>query len=271
VARAIHFNGPRKDAPFFSENCAALSETLLESELFGHVKGSFTGADASRQGLFELASGGTLFLDEIGDMSVGMQGKVLRAIQEGEIRPVGGKTTVKVNVRILTATNQNLERLLEEGKFREDLYYRLNVVQLNLPPLRDRKEDIPTLVDHFLHKISETSGKAEKRLDVDALALILRYHWPGNVRELENEVYKLSVFSEGDVINIDDINRHQDLFNKLTNLDDESPLESIEEVERKQIVRALHETAGHRGKAAQILGISRATIFRKIKQYGISS
>ena len=270
VARAIHFNGPRKEARFCSQNCAALPETLLESELFGHVKGAFTGADASRPGLFELASGGTLFLDEIGDMSLAMQGKLLRALQEGEIRPVGGRKSIQVDVRILSATNKDLDRLMADGKFREDLYYRLNVVRVGLPPLRDRKEDLPLLVDHFLQQVAQESGAPEKRLDGDALSLLLRYHWPGNIRELEHEIQKLAVFAEGDVITLEDLNRHQDLFNKLTDLTDESPLESIEEVERKQIVRALLETSGHRGKAARLLGISRATIFRKIKQYGIS-
>jgi len=271
VARAIHNSGPRREGRFCSENCSALAETLLESELFGHVRGAFTGADSNRQGLFEVASGGTLFLDEIGDMSVAMQGKLLRAVQEGEIRPVGGKRTLKVDVRILSATNKDLEQLMREGRFREDLFYRLGVVKIALPSLRERKEDIPLLVDHFLHKVAVASRRPEKRMDRDALQLVLRYHWPGNVRELENEVHKLAVFSEGEVITLDDLYRHQDLFNRLTDLGAESPLESIDEVERKQILRALQETGGHRGRAAQILGISRATIFRKIKQYGISS
>jgi Nif-specific regulatory protein len=270
VARSIHFNGPRKDARFCSQNCAALPEPLLESELFGHVKGAFTGAEASRAGLFELADGGTLFLDEIGDMSLPMQGKVLRAVQDGEIRPVGGRKTVNVDVRFLSATNKDLEQLLKEGLFREDLYFRLNVVRLTLPPLRDRKEDIPLLAEHFLAKEAGAAGRAPKRLAEDALALLLRYHWPGNVRELENEIKKLTVFSAGEVISLEDINEHQELFQKLTDLSVDSPLESIEEVERKQIVRALLETGGHRGKAAHLLGISRATIFRKIKAFGIS-
>jgi len=270
VARSVHYNGPRKAARFCSQNCAALPEALLESELFGHVKGAFTGAESSVIGLFEQADGGTLFLDEIGDMSLAMQGKVLRAVQDGEIRPVGGRETLHVDVRFLSATNKNLEQLLKEGRFREDLYYRLNVVRLTLPPLRDRKEDIPLLVDHFLAKEGKASNKPPKRIAEDALTLLLRYHWPGNVRELENEVKKLAVFSAGDLISMEDINEHHELFQKLTDLSMESPLESIEEVERKQIVRALLETSGHRGKAALLLGISRATIFRKIKSYGIS-
>jgi len=270
VARSVHFNGPRKEARFCSQNCAALPEPLLESELFGHVKGAFTGAETSRIGLFELADGGTLFLDEIGDMSLAMQSKVLRAIQDGEIRPVGGRKTVHVDVRFLSATNKDLEQMLKDKEFREDLYFRLNVVRLQLPPLRDRKEDIPLLVEHFLDKEAQASGNTAKRVADDALTLLLRYHWPGNVRELENEVKKLAVFSAGDVITLEDINEHHDLFQKLTDLSMESPLESIEEVERKQIVRALLETSGHRGKAAHLLGISRATIFRKIKAYGIS-
>jgi len=270
VARSVHFNGPRKAARFCSQNCASLPEALLESELFGHMKGSFTGAESSHIGLFEVADGGTLFLDEIGDMSMAMQGKVLRAVQDGEIRPVGGRKTLHVDVRFLSATNKNLEQLVKDGLFREDLYYRLDVVRLTLPPLRDRKEDIPLLVEHFLAKEGQATEKAPKRIAEDALTLLLRYHWPGNVRELENEVKKLSVFSAGELITMEDINEHYDLFQKLTDLSMDSPLESIEEMERKQIVRALLETSGHRGKAAQLLGISRATIFRKIKAYGLS-
>jgi len=191
-------------------------------------------------------------------------------VQDGEIRPVGGRKTLHVDVRFLSATNKNLEQLLKEGQFREDLYYRLNVVRVTLPPLRDRKDDIPLLVDHFLAKEGQASNKPPKRIADDALTLLLRYNWPGNVRELENEVKKLSVFSAGDVISMEDINENHELFQKLTDLSMESPLESIEEVERKQIVRALLETSGHRGKAALLLGISRATIFRKIKSFGIS-
>jgi diguanylate cyclase (GGDEF)-like protein len=198
VAKAIHYNGPRRKGRIISENCAAMSETLLESELFGYMKGSFTGAQGDRKGLFELASGGSLFLDEVGDMSLSMQKKLLRVLQEGEIRRVGGKDTIKIDVRIISASNKDLKRLTEEGKFREDLYYRLNVVKVELPPLRERKEDLPLLIDHFLKE--DDGANKPKRFDSDAMQMMLRYNWPGNIRELKNVVERAKIISEGDVI-----------------------------------------------------------------------
>ncbi len=198
VAKAIHYNGPRRKARMISENCAATSETLLESELFGYVKGAFTGAQNDRKGLFELANKGTLFLDEVGDMSLGMQKKLLRVLQEGEIRRVGGKDTLKVDVRIISASNKDLKRLAEEGKFREDLYYRLNVVKVDLPPLRERKEDLPVLIDHFLRE--EATGDVSKRFDTESMQLMMRYNWPGNIRELRNVVERAKIISDGEVI-----------------------------------------------------------------------
>ncbi|RMG09353.1 MAG: diguanylate cyclase [Planctomycetota bacterium] len=197
VAKAIHYNGPRKKFRMISENCAATSETLLESELFGYVKGAFTGANSDRKGLFEMANKGTLFLDEIGDMSMGMQKKLLRVLQEGEIRRVGGKDTIQVDVRIVSASNKDLKTLVEQGKFREDLYYRLNVVKVELPPLRERKEDLPLLIDYFLKQ--EGSGPA-KRFDSEAMQLLMRYNWPGNIRELKNVVERAKIISDGDVM-----------------------------------------------------------------------
>ncbi len=202
VAKAIHYNGPRKKFRMISENCAATSETLLESELFGHVKGAFTGAQADRKGLFELASKGTLFLDEVGDMSLGMQKKLLRVLQEGEIRRVGGKDTLKVDVRIISASNKDLKALVESGQFREDLYYRLNVVKVDLPPLRERKEDLPLLIDFFLQE--EVTGPP-KRFENEALQMLVRYNWPGNIRELKNVVERAKIISDGDTITKDAI------------------------------------------------------------------
>jgi len=203
VAKAIHYNGPRRKFRMISENCAATSETLLESELFGYMKGAFTGAQNDRKGLFELATKGTLFLDEVGDMSLGMQKKLLRVLQEGEIRRVGGKDTIKVDVRIVSASNKDLKRLCEEGKFREDLYYRLNVVKVDLPPLRERKEDLPVLIEHFLK--DEATGATTKHFDADSMQAMLRYNWPGNIRELRNVVERAKIISDGDTITKDAI------------------------------------------------------------------
>jgi Nif-specific regulatory protein len=197
VSKAIHYNGPRRKFRMISENCAATSESLLESELFGYVKGAFTGAQSDRKGLFELANKGTLFLDEVGDMSLGMQKKLLRVLQEGEIRRVGGKDTVHVDVRIISASNKDLKQLVEDGKFREDLYYRLNVVKVDLPPLRDRKEDLPLLIDHFLN--DETTG-TPMRFGSEAMQMMMRYNWPGNIRELRNVVERAKIIQDGDTI-----------------------------------------------------------------------
>ncbi|HZI93076.1 MAG TPA: sigma 54-interacting transcriptional regulator, partial [Patescibacteria group bacterium] len=270
VARALHYSGPRRHRKFFSENVAAIPDTLLESEMFGHVRGAFTGADRDRKGLFELADGGTLFLDEIGDMSVPMQSKLLRALQEGEIRPVGGKESRRVDVRIITATNKDLDRMMKEGRFREDLYYRINVVKIPLPSLRERKEDIPLLVDHFLQKITREAGKPPLRMEMGALQLLLRYSWPGNIRELENEVARLAVLCPGDVITQRDLMESGELFDKITSLEEKDSFTPLEEMERRQIVKALMEAAGNRGRAAELLGISRATIFRKLRKFNIS-
>ncbi len=270
IARALHYSGPRKDRRFVTENVAAIPETLLESVMFGHARGSFTGADRDHKGLFEAADGGTLFLDEIGDMSLPMQSKLLRALQEGEIRPVGGKHVRKVDVRVISASNKDLDRLVREGSLREDLYFRINVVRITLPALRERKDDIPLLVDHFLQKVARRSGEAPKRMEVGALQLLLRYSWPGNVRELENEVQRLAVLSPGEVITQRDVMESGELFEKITSLEEKDSFTPLEELERRQIEKALMEAGGHRGRAAELLGISRATIFRKLRKFGIS-
>jgi transcriptional regulator with GAF, ATPase, and Fis domain len=202
VAKAIHFNGPRKQQRFVAENCSALTETLLESELFGYVRGAFTGAQADKKGLFELASGGTLFLDEVGDMTAAMQMKLLRVLQEGEVRRVGGKETIKIDCRIISASNKDIKKLVEAGQFREDLYYRLNVVRVDLPPLRERHEDIPLLIEHFL---GDEGRGPRKRFTREALDLLMRYPWPGNIRELKNVVERAKILAEGDAIGLDAI------------------------------------------------------------------
>ncbi|HXI02838.1 MAG TPA: sigma 54-interacting transcriptional regulator, partial [Candidatus Saccharimonadales bacterium] len=271
VARALHFTGPRSERGFVSENVAAIPDTLLESELFGHVKGAFTGADRDRKGVFEEADGGTLFLDEIGDMSLPLQSKLLRALQDGEIRPLGSTRSAKVDVRVVSATNRNLEEMVREGKFREDLYYRLHGVEIKLPPLRERKEDIPLLVSHFLAKSSAKDGVPEKRLDISALQLLIRYDWPGNVRELETEVAKLAALTSRDLITQEDLVSQPDLFEKLTRMEEsEAGFKPLHELEKLQIERALARAGGNRARAAQLLGISRATIYRKIREHDIS-
>jgi Nif-specific regulatory protein len=274
IARAIHYNGPRKNKPFVAENCAALTDTLLEAELFGHVKGAFTGADKDAKGLFELANGGTLFLDEIGDMSERMQKKLLRVLQEGEVRPVGGKKIIKVDVRIISASNKDLKKLVQERKFREDLYYRLNVITVNLPPLRERREDIPLLVDHFLRKVS---GDPPKPMERDVLKLLCAYDWPGNVRELENEMNRMVAMSDTTI----DVNalspkiregavradpKQEDGLSKYY----DRPLKEVEfEVMKDIILRTLERTNWHRTKAAKILRVPTSTLFNKMKKYGI--
>jgi Nif-specific regulatory protein len=273
IARAIHFNGPRKQKPFVAENCAALTDTLLEAELFGHVKGAFTGADKDSKGLFELANGGTLFLDEIGDMSERMQKKLLRVLQEGEVRPVGGKRVMKVDVRIISASNKDLKKLVQERKFREDLYYRLNVITVNLPALRERKEDVPMLVEHFLKKIC---GDQQKVVDRDVLRLLVNYDWPGNVRELENEINRMVAMSDTKI----DVNclspKIREGSRPEVAKDDglgkyyDRPLKEVEfEVMKDIILKTLERTNWHRTKAAKILKVPTSTLFNKMKKYGI--
>jgi DNA-binding NtrC family response regulator len=212
VARAIHYNGPRKDKPFVIQNCSAIPDALLESELFGHMKGAFTGAHQDRKGLFEDADQGTLFLDEIADMSPTMQAKLLRAIQEGEIRPVGGSKMIRVDVRAISATNKNLKEAVEKGKFREDLFYRLNGVNIRLPPLRDRKEEILPLGEHFLRRFAEETGRGVKSLSPAGKRVLLSYSWPGNVRELENTIKNACVIAQGDQIEVEDFRYKPELF-----------------------------------------------------------
>jgi transcriptional regulator with GAF, ATPase, and Fis domain len=271
VARALHFNGPRKEMPFLSENCAALPETLLESELFGHVKGAFTGADRDRAGLFEQAHKGTLFLDEIGDTSPAMQARLLRVLQEGELRRVGGEHTIKVDVRVIAATNKELSSEIALGRFREDLYYRLAVIPVTLPPLRDRIGDVPFLAGRILERVASSRGRPAPRIDAEVLDAFERYPWPGNVRQLENLLRRVVLLAGDAPISRSVLESDPELarifLGKQTNF---VPVMSIARGEEEQIRRALEASAGHRDRAARLLGISRATIYRKMREYKIS-
>jgi transcriptional regulator with GAF, ATPase, and Fis domain len=271
IARAIHYNGPRARERFVSENCGALTDTLLESELFGYVRGAFTGADRNAKGLFELAHRGTLFLDEVGETSPDMQKKLLRALQEREIRPVGGKETIQVDVRVISASNRDLHGMVKEGGFREDLYYRLNVLCVRLPALRERREDIPVLLGHFLEKHAARSGRRMPRVERRVLEMLEAHDWPGNVRELENEAQKMIALSEG-VVTVDvlseGIRRGPAAAPAgeagVRNLD-----ALVEQVEREEIARALRGSGGNKTRAAALLGISRFTLQRKLEKYGM--
>ncbi|RKY04365.1 Fis family transcriptional regulator [Candidatus Poribacteria bacterium] len=269
IARAIHQASPRRDGPFIPVNCGALPETLLESELFGHEKGAFTGAIARKLGRFELADGGTIFLDEIGDMPPALQVKLLRVLQDKQFERVGGTKTIKVDVRVIAATNQNLEKLMAEGKFREDLYYRLNVITIFIPPLRERPEDIPILAEHFLRKYCLETKKKIKGFAPETMDILMSYHWPGNVRELENAIEHAVVLAKGDIITPEDLP-----FN-LRGVEPEIKLMSLEEAVRefkkRHITRVLHETGGNRTKAAEILKIQRTYLSRLIKELGIKA
>ncbi|MBI4830088.1 MAG: sigma-54-dependent Fis family transcriptional regulator, partial [Candidatus Lindowbacteria bacterium] len=274
VARAIHSKSPRSLKPFVVVNCAALSEHLLESELFGHVKGAFTGAHSDRQGRFELADGGTLFLDELALMSIPLQGKLLRVLQEKEFEPVGGSRTIRVDVRIIGATNKHLERLLEEKSFREDLYYRLNVVEIHLPPLRERKEDIPLLLNHCVAKLNRELGKNVMSISSEAIDLLSQYDWPGNVRELENVIERAMVLGNSDTLGIENfpaqitrLREHPDskqiVFNGVRLPNEGLPLiETVEDLEKRLIREALERTGGNKTKAAELLRVT-----RKIMRY----
>jgi len=274
IARAIHYNGPRQKAPFIAENVAAIPETLIESELFGHVRGAFTGADRDKPGLFEQADGGTLFLDEVGDMSPDLQKKLLRVLQEHEVRRVGGKRTIRVSVRIISATNRNLRDLVDEGEFREDLFYRLRVLSIGLPPLRERRDDIPLLVTHFL-KAFTPSGHKPKQITPRAMALLENYDWPGNIRELENEIKRLIAVA-GDIVHEEDVSEQvqrgpRGILGPDAAPDEVRDLEQlVRQVEVEEIRKALALNDGNKTRAADALGISRFTLQRKMEKYQLS-
>ncbi|MBN2490613.1 MAG: sigma 54-interacting transcriptional regulator [Planctomycetes bacterium] len=272
IARAIHFNSPRAGRPFVSENCAAIPATLFESELFGHVPGAFTGADREREGLIELADGGTLFLDEIGDLDPGLQKKLLRVLQEGEIRRLGDQRVRKVDVRIVSATNRNLERLIRERRFREDLYYRLCAVTVQVPPLRERTEDIPALVDHFLARLAATEGGgAARQVDAGALRTLMAHDWPGNVRELENELRRAWHLAETMITR--DVLSRAVLEGRERFPEDGEGLprlrELVDRIERRLIQQALQLHGGNKSRAAEALGLSRVGLRKKMARLGL--
>lgn len=274
VARALHRNSPRASGAFVAVNCGAITETLLESELFGHVKGSFTGATADKRGLFEEANQGTIFLDEIGETSLALQVKLLRVLQEGEIRRVGSARSVRVDVRVLAATNRDLEREVKEGRFREDLFYRLSVVTLRVPPLRERADDLALLAAHALRQAREAGARAAT-ISEEALATLSQYGWPGNVRELENTIAHAALYARGKVITPEDLpvkvrnharagepeNKTQSMFKDLPSLD---------ELERRYLIHVLQAVGGSRTRAAEVLKIDRRTLYRMAERFGIN-
>ncbi len=273
VARAIHEHGPREQKPFVAVNCGALSEGLLESELFGHVKGSFTGAVSDKRGLFEEAHGGTLFLDEIGDITPALQIKLLRVLQEGELKPVGSNETRKVNVRVIAATHRDLDSLVREGRFREDLYYRLKVILIELPSLRERIEDLPELVEYFLARYSERSKKAVSHVSDEAMALLKGYSWPGNIRELEHAIERAVAMTGTNVLFPEDfppeIAREALGAGLVPEAAAPGAANSLEDMEKAHILRVLQEVNYNKSRASEVLGIDRATLYRKASRYGI--
>ncbi len=275
IARVIHYSGPRKDKPFVAENCGALTETLLESELFGHVKGSFTGAVSNKKGLFELAHGGTLFLDEISETSLNLQVKLLRVLQEGQVRPVGGSRAVDVDVRVIASTNRDLLKEIKRKRFREDLYYRVAVFPITLPPLRERGSDVVLLIDHFLKEYGRKLGKQDLKISPRAAELLSRYKWPGNIRELENELER-AIAMAADSTEIQALH----LSSRLRDDDDCGPEmpsingklpEAVAALERHMVTRALQETKGNRTRAAKQVGLTRQGLINKIKRYKIDA
>jgi transcriptional regulator with PAS, ATPase and Fis domain len=270
IARAMHTNGLRGRRAFVSENCASVPETLLESTLFGHVKGAFTGASSARAGLFEIADGGTLFLDEIGEMPLSMQVKLLRVLQEGEIRAVGGERTRKVNVRVIGATHRDLQAMVAAGRFREDLLYRINVISVQVPALRDRPEDIPLLVEHFIRKHAEGASGPRARITRGALAKLTSFDWPGNVRQLENEVRRALLLSDG-TIDVDhlspEIAGEGGAAARATGLDLRL---RIDQLERDLVAEAMDKTGGNQTHAAKLLGVSRFGLQKMMKRLGVA-
>ena len=276
VARAIHYNSSKRDNPLVVVNCGAIPETLLESELFGYEKGAFTGAVASRIGRFELASGGSIFLDEIGDMSFNLQVKLLRVLQEKSFERIGGAKTIKIDVRIIAATNRKLEELVEEGKFREDLYYRLNVVPVEIPPLRERRQDIPLLVNFFLEQSNRINNAAIEGFSEEAMKALIEYNFPGNVRELQNIIERMVVLKRSGHIDIEDLpekfysHEREEAPRPDADIDIDKGYDTlVSEFEKTLIMKALSETQGVKSKAAQALNINRTTLIEKMKRLGL--
>ena len=269
VAKSLHFSGAFRDKPFIPVDCGSLLPALIESELFGYVKGAFTGAVNSKDGLLAIAEGGTVFLDEVGELPLDLQAKLLRAIQEKEIRPVGSTRCVPINVRILAATNRDLERAVAQGTFRRDLYFRLNVLSLRIPPLRERRQDIPLLADHFLERLNRGSDQSHKLAD-DTMKLMLAYDWPGNVRELENCLERGCAFATGPVISVIDLpsSISEDRGNLARSDDRTAKIISMAELEKQTILGTIEQLHGDKLLAARLLGIGKTTLYRKLKEYG---
>lgn len=273
VARSIHYSGPYRDKPFVAVDCGSLVPSLIESELFGYVKGAFTGATKAKDGLLATAEGGTVFLDEIGELPIDLQSKLLRALQEKEIRPVGGTRPIPINVRVLAATNRDLEQAVSQGTFRRDLYFRLNVLSLRIPPLRQRKQDIPLLVGHFLERLARSTG-VQRNISDDALKLMLSYEWPGNVRELENCIERACALTSGPTIHVGDLPTNIQNWREMTQAPSveaqpaDRGIVPIAEMEKQAILRAIEQLHGDKLEAARLLGIGKTTLYRKLKEYG---
>jgi DNA-binding NtrC family response regulator len=283
VARSIHGNGPHADRPFVPIDCGSLVPTLMESELFGYVKGAFTGANHTKEGLLASAQGGTVFLDEIGELPLDLQAKLLRALQEKEVRPVGATHRIAINVRILAATNRNLAAMVEQGRFRKDLYYRLSVVNLRIPPLRERKQDIPLLAAHFLERMSRETGTTHTLSD-DALRTMVEYEWPGNVRELEHSIDRACTLSSGPIVHLGDLPTQLQNFHLQNHRpvavapavlgvpgSARTPVMPLAQLEKEAILDTLRKLNGDKLLAARLLGIGKTTLYRKLKEYGISA
>ena len=273
IARAIHYNSVRSKGPFVPLNCAAVPETLLESELFGYLRGAFTDARKDRRGLFQAADGGVLFLDEISEMPLNLQAKLLRVLEDKEVRPLGANQTEKVDTRVVSTSNQNLATLVERGQFRHDLYYRLNVIQIALPPLRERLEDIPVLVEHFIQKFADQTRRPLEGIEPDALAALMNHRWPGNVRELEHTVERAVLLGKENRVGLQDLP-----LQLISNPDSTLPLAeavaqryTLKDLEREYIVRVMENTSGNKTEAARILGVDRTTLYRKLEEYKVKS
>jgi transcriptional regulator with GAF, ATPase, and Fis domain len=279
VAKAIHYNSPRRKGPFIAVDCGTIPDSLIESELFGHTKGAFTGAVTTEKGLLDLAAGGTVFFDEIGELPPSTQAKLLRVIQEKEFRPVGGRGTVKVDVRVIAATNRDLDEMVKDGAFREDLYYRLNVFPIRVPPLRERKEDIPALTYHFLKKYSEETGKDVTHISLESIKRLTAYDWPGNVRELENIIHRAVILTKGKTLRPRDITLPESeaaeldvpmTSEELKEKKKELREKSVEEVERAFILKALERNGWNVTKASQEVGMQRSNFQSLVKKYQLS-
>lgn len=271
IARAIHHNGARSEKPFVPLNCAAVPETLLESELFGYVRGAFTDARRDRHGLFQEANGGVLFLDEISEIPLNVQAKLLRVIEDKEVRPLGSNQVEKVDARVLSACNRNLEQLVQEGGFRRDLYYRLNVIRIELPPLRERPEDIPVLVEHFMHKFADQSKRPITGIEPEALAALMNYRWPGNVRELEHTIERAVLLGKEKNLGVNDLPGHLlEHHNHAVHLAEAlSRGYTLRDLEREYIDSVLKRTQGNKTEAAKILGVDRTTLYRKLDEFKV--